>query len=348
MGGVRVALIGQFSDELSAIAIEEGWELVVTLEGADGAVFSELNAAARAWVEAGGAALLLPSGPTHALPELELIGASRSFEVEIGDLMLMVGGFDLKPREGAKITWWVHANDMPDFAVAARVELGRGHVLVLRSEQLMGGALQSDDEFAEWTDRVVTHWLPSLHREQLSARMRKPQRHRLLQAFPMAPVMAATGKAIDFMLQRGMLAPSRDRAAVVGVLPHAHCNPAVKGCGFCTFPHEPYSRERTETVGAHVAREIRAFRTRLSSRKRPGEWPRRAIEALYLGGGTANLTPEGTFREIAAALDETFVLDGAEVTFEGVPLYFIARKPSPLDLLRECFPRSRPRISLGI
>jgi hypothetical protein len=28
------------------------------------------------------------------------------------------------------------------------------------------------------------------------------------------------------------------RPLLVGVLPHAFCNPKIAGCGFCTFPHE--------------------------------------------------------------------------------------------------------------
>ncbi len=31
-----------------------------------------------------------------------------------------------------------------------------------------------------------------------------------------------------------------DRGLLVGVLPHSFCNPAVAGCGFCTFPHETF------------------------------------------------------------------------------------------------------------
>jgi oxygen-independent coproporphyrinogen-3 oxidase len=263
----------------------------------------------------------------------------------------------MQPRDGAAVTWSVTADsrwkasgsdvELPDASgmIAARVAVGRGHVLALFGTSLLRSyLLRSEDEFATWTDSFLRRWLAPVFADELARRMRGPQRHRLLQAYPMAPVMTGQDFTEPFRLNR----PSPERAAVVGVLPHPYCNPAVTGCGFCTFPHEPYAKNRAETVGLHVAQEIAAFRTRLVTYRYKEPWPRRKIDALYIGGGTANLTPPDTLRAIGAALHESFVLDDAEVTFEGVPIYFIAKKPSPLDVLREIFPASRPRVSLGI
>jgi oxygen-independent coproporphyrinogen-3 oxidase len=344
-------------------------------------------AAVRAWVAAGGALLVAPGAPptddafatdapaavdastgapvvtpgapsddatvsaevADLVPELAFGARLYHDDLEVFDdeYLSDVAGRELQPREVAAITWSLQSGSggrVKGATVAARVAIGRGHAVVLFGADLMTTrVLRSDDDYGSWTNELVRRWL-ALFPEELARRLRGPQRHRLLQAYPMAPAMAGKSFTAPFRLQR----PSAERAAVVGVLPHPYCNPAVKGCGFCTFPHEPYAKDRAETVGLHVAQEIAAFRTRLVTHRHKEPWPRRRVESLYLGGGTANLTPPDTLRAIGEALHEAFVLDDTEVTFEGVPIYFIAKKPSPLDLLREIFPSSRPRVSLGI
>jgi oxygen-independent coproporphyrinogen-3 oxidase len=294
-------------------------------------------AAIRRWVEAGGA--LLAIAPNLELAELRF-GPDRVSSDQVTDDTDVAIDDAPAMRTHTEPTWAVPTGDA---YLAVRFAIGRGHVVALCDRALV----TADDDYGTWTEALVTHWLPGLHVREVARRLVGPQRHRLLQAYPMAPAMHTAGK-LDMLLSTGELRPTPERAAVVGVLPHPYCNPAVRGCGFCTFPHEVYARDRAAVVGEHVVREIRAFRTRLVWARRPNPWPRRPVEALYLGGGTANLTPPDTFRAIAAALDDTFSLDDAEVTFEGVPAYFVVRRPSPLDLLRECFPRSRWRVNLGI
>jgi oxygen-independent coproporphyrinogen-3 oxidase len=319
-------------------------------------------AATRRWLTAGGVVLAIPPNLEALVPELA-VGPDRveatyvELPFKIGDsFSIAIDGWAVRARE-ATLSWAVQGSGLrgadgtpaTGCYLAVRIAIGRGHAVVLCSPQLIGATLPEDDDYGVWTDAVIRHWLSPIFTDELARRMRGPQRHRLLQAYPMAPAMfVSSSPGIDTMLTNSHLRPAYTRAAVVGVLPHPYCNPAVRGCGFCTFPHETYARDRAELVGAQVVRELQAFRTRLVTRKRPEPWPRRPVEALYLGGGTANLTPPETFRAIGAALDETFVLDDAEVTFEGVPIYFTARRPSPLDLLREAFPRSRWRVSLGI
>ena len=75
------------------------------------------------------------------------------------------------------------------------------------------------------------------------------------------------------------------RPMLIGVLPHTFCNPKVKGCGFCTFPHEKFGREPMRRVLSRVAQEIAqtaACQTGLTTRR---------VEAVYIGGGTASGRP---------------------------------------------------------
>jgi len=133
------------------------------------------------------------------------------------------------------------------------------------------------------------------------------------------------------------------RPLLVGVLPHTFCNPSVRGCGFCTFPHEKHSNGATRSVVERVVREVRAV---------PEVFPEamtRHVPALYFGGGTANLTPPESFAELARALAETFDLRDAEISLEGVAPYFLSRNQALLDVLERDLPAScHRRLSMGI
>ena len=173
----------------------------------------------------------------------------------------------------------------------------------------------------------------------LHDRMRKPQRHRLLHGYPLAAAMrprdaqAPADDAFPWRSARGLL---------VGVLPHPYCNPAVTGCGFCTFPHEAYSAPGAVQVVEHVLREIDQ---RL---ERQPALQRRKVTGLYFGGGTANLTPAESFRQLCRRLADVFDLSQAEVTLEGVPAYFVKRQPLLVDILRAELPARHFRLSMGM
>jgi oxygen-independent coproporphyrinogen-3 oxidase len=173
---------------------------------------------------------------------------------------------------------------------------------------------------------------------ELRRRMARPQRHRLLHGYPMAPLLTPVSGE-----PWATITPDDDRPIIVGVLPHTFCNPTVRGCGFCTFPHERYSNAAARDVALQVAREVR--RTPFRARR---------VDALYFGGGTANLIPPDAFAPLARALEETFDLRGAEITLEGVATYFDppARSPRPrdpalLDILARVRARHR-RLSVGV
>lgn len=176
--------------------------------------------------------------------------------------------------------------------------------------------------------------------DELARRLAGPQRHRLLQGFPAMPLMERVKLTNQFTLppaEGHALDPSR--GLIVGVLPHPFCSPQVRGCGFCTFPQQPYNAARAATLVQTVAQEIRS-RVDLSRR-------RAAVEALYFGGATANLTPWESFELLTKTLAERFDLSGAEVTFEGVPAYFTGKRAALLDVLADLPARQR-RLSMGV
>ncbi len=169
--------------------------------------------------------------------------------------------------------------------------------------------------------------------QQLEKRMRGPQRHRLLQGYPLPPLMVPYDRGRGYL----PIQPDPARPLIVGILPHASCNPSVQGCGYCTFPHEEFRvREVRQTVRA-VTEEVQ--RSPLRGRR---------VEALYFGGGTANLTPPDVFSELCQAAATVFRLEGAEITLEGAPVYFTSRKEALLDHLSRHFPGSKHRLSMGV
>ncbi len=173
---------------------------------------------------------------------------------------------------------------------------------------------------------------------ELRRRMSRPQRHRLLQGYPMAPLMRPARAGSDPLAD---LELDPDRPLLVGVLPHTFCNPKVRGCGFCTFPHERLAREPLRRTVDRVAAEIEAVAARAPSLRA------RRVEAVYFGGGTANLTPPAELRRLCALLGAVFDLRGAELTLEGVPRYFLLRDEALLDVLAGAGVRHR-RISMGV
>ncbi len=175
---------------------------------------------------------------------------------------------------------------------------------------------------------------------ELRRRMQRPQRHRLLHGYPLAAAMPRIAED----QRRDTILPEFDtrRGLLVGVLPHPFCNPAVTGCGFCTFPHEAFTTRKASYVIDHVVREIE-----LTLRARPDLAGRR-IAGLYFGGGTANLSPPESFRGLCRALARAFDVSTAEVTLEGVPAAFLNRRPLLVDILREELPARHFRLSMGI
>lgn len=174
---------------------------------------------------------------------------------------------------------------------------------------------------------------PTTRDNSIQRRLRRPQRHRLLQGYPMEPLMNRDLPHSPTF--PGWVEPARP--LIVGVIPHPFCNPRVEGCGFCTFPHERFGRSKAVACAEAVAREIDVVGSRS---------PRRRVEAVYFGGGTANLTPVAQLRRLGVGLTQHFDLRSAEITLEGVPNLFLAHDEERLDWLAEL--ADRGRISMGV
>ncbi len=168
---------------------------------------------------------------------------------------------------------------------------------------------------------------PDALQAELTRRLEGVQRHRLLQGFPMAPMMGTAHRAVNLRQDSG------HRPMLLGVLPHTFCVPAVKGCGFCTFPHEALRGDQLLPLATAIARGLQR-----SARRHHGR-----VTGIYLGGGTANLTPLPALGIILGGLLAWQPRD-AELTLEGVPRFFTAEQ---LDLLIGAG-LGRVRISMGV
>src|SRR5688572_30736384 len=115
---------------------------------------------------------------------------------------------------------------------------------------------------------------------ELRRRMTLPQRHRLLHGYPLA---AAMHPADSVSPDHAVAFNRAGRKLLVGVLPHPFCNPAVTGCGFCAFPHEPGNAAKATPVIESVMDEIKhAVAGQMM------DLADAPVAALYFGGGTAN------------------------------------------------------------
>lgn len=170
-------------------------------------------------------------------------------------------------------------------------------------------------------------------REELHRRLALPQRHRLLQGFPMRKLMKKP--ADDWHEQISNSGFGRwPNEAIVCVLPHPFCVPAVKGCGFCTFPHEQYEKEMMMPLAKTVAFDIATHVAHREIR----------VPSLYFGGGTANLVSDEALELICTTLLARFGFVEKEVSLEGVPRFF---RDAHFELLKS-LGAERIRISMGV
>lgn len=186
---------------------------------------------------------------------------------------------------------------------------------------------------------LLSNWLPNFITREITENIAKPQRHRLLHGYPMPALMHNINDNLNKIING--ISIDRSRNLLIGILPHAFCNPTVKGCGFCTFPHEMYNANAMDLVVKNVSKEIELFV------KSQPDFQNRIVSALYFGGGTANLTKENLFLQLCEAISNNFIMDNCEITLEGVPKYFITNKKL-LEIIKTISPKSKLRISIGI
>ena len=74
----------------------------------------------------------------------------------------------------------------------------------------------------------------------------------------------------------------------------------------------------------------------------------REVEALYFGGGTANLTPPESFEKLLGTVKNTFDLERAEITLEGAPAFFLSHGQELLRQLQTGVKAQHKRLSMGV
>jgi coproporphyrinogen III oxidase-like Fe-S oxidoreductase len=203
---------------------------------------------------------------------------------------------------------------------------------------------------------------------ELTSRMERPQRHRLLQGFPPLPLMQeatlnhpsglvrqADGAVIRSRLSSAEIKKGESkewddpfinidnsRPLIIGIIPHTQCIPQTPACGFCTFPHDaPNKGERAaviRTVARDIEEVVEGHGDKLAGRR---------VDAIYFGGGTANLASTSEIRNIFHMLANHFKIEQSEVTLEGIPLLFTSWFYAHLKALA-AFPTRHKRISMGI
>jgi oxygen-independent coproporphyrinogen-3 oxidase len=215
--------------------------------------------------------------------------------------------------------------------------------------------------------------------QELTARMQRPQRHRLLQGFPPLPLMQAAipsrsavppmhdhrlpfnlvrqadGAIVDaHALWLGTKKPEpgdlaepfididKLRPLIVGIIPHTQCIPHTPACGFCTFPHDaPDKRQRAavvRSVAGNIEGVVQGHGDKLAGRR---------VDAIYFGGGTANLSSTAEIQRLFGVLAANFKIAQAEVTLEGIPSLFASWFHAHLKALA-ALPVRHKRISMGI
>ena len=132
----------------------------------------------------------------------------------------------------------------------------------------------------------------------------------------------------------------RARGLIVGVIPHTQCIPRTEGCGFCTFPHDTANKAAR---GSMVDSVVNQLWTLCETPELEG----RVVDAIYIGGGTANLSSTDEVASIVKAIGHSTKIADAELTLEGTPQLFAAWFGSHLKNLA-LQPVGHKRISMGV
>lgn len=134
----------------------------------------------------------------------------------------------------------------------------------------------------------------------------------------------------------------KSRPLIVGVIPHTQCIPRTPACGFCTFPHDAQNKGQRAAVVRSVLEDISNV-VAWHGDKLLG----RRVEAIYFGGGTANLSSVSEIQRLFELLATYFNVAPAEVTLEGIPSLFASWFHAHLKALAK-LPVRHKRISMGI
>lgn len=171
---------------------------------------------------------------------------------------------------------------------------------------------------------------------RLRQKMKRPQRHRLLHAYPMT-----SGLDPYDGHPRQLMHTHRKKRNAIGIIPHTFCNTGLKGCGFCTFPHEKYSKTGIKESMQAVIKELQIRKQTSSS------FVTAPLSSIYIGGGTANLSQREEWKQLLEELTELSISPQTEITLEGAPLYFWSNR-GLLEDICTILPNIKKRISIGV
>jgi len=261
--------------------------------------------------------------------------SGKGFTIDSGDNVVLGHSPRWTGREYRYSTFDTHK---PVFVYR---EKGKGAVLYCGSRWMFSDQMiEQKDNSLLFRQLMVVLLGKQSFIKNVEARMDRVQRHRLLHGYPMgnAGIMSRESLADDLknldMLQTRKLA--------VGVICHPMCNPTVKGCGYCTFPHERFRNSALQNAVQSLLQEVDALQEKYPALMKRG------VSSLYLGGGTANLTPPAVFRQMCEKLRDRFnITQTTEITLEGAPAYFVTNREL-LTIMQEVFGDADLRISLGI
>ena len=226
-----------------------------------------------------------------------------------------------------------------DEFIYVRYKWDKGQVQLLGSSMMFSNDTILENNNIDFLNYIIKNWITSLSQNFIENSIKKPQRHRLLNGYPMPASASILNDTPCEILDS--IEINQNKGLLIGILPHTFCNPMIRGCGFCTFPHETLNKSKMSSVVTEVAEEIKNFGNTITKFKN------RKVDAVYIGGGTANLTPEKDFKKIITTLAESFDITNSEISLEGVPKYFV-ENIDLLKIIKETIPTAKLRISMGI
>jgi oxygen-independent coproporphyrinogen-3 oxidase len=237
------------------------------------------------------------------------------------------------------------ANPYPqkaDGSLLTRFKWEKGIVTVIGSSFSF-----KDDTIIRESNVLFTNWLittsfPTIIKNYIDDYSDKPQRHRLLHGYPFPNLMTKIENHEHIDQVFNGLSIDTGKPIIIGILPHTFCNPMVKGCGFCTFPHESFNKSCVKETVLNASMELADFNKKFDT------FQNSPVQAIYFGGGTANLTPHNEFEILCNNLSNSFNCGSSEVTLEGVARYFSTDNYRYLDILQTSFNFENLRLSIGV
>lgn len=180
----------------------------------------------------------------------------------------------------------------------------------------------------------------------LKGRLSRREKNRILQRFPQKSGMELFSSGIHkshiFQTLERLISETAEsgRRLILYFAPHPYClaSTGFEACGFCTFPHERF------TSKAEISQSIETVIQETSLYE--GLLSKIPVDAVYFGGGTANLMGREDLRYFLQFLTASFnITPGAEITYEGMPSLF---RPEVLETFAQELSSYDLRISMGV